>query len=162
MNDILNKALTAQRAAEEQARAAQERAKKLAEFIEAQKQADALAAELNLTPDSVVDTSHFTPSSDQDVTAKRGSREIIREKAAEYIQQKGPLSVQQIVALLKRDGVDMRAKDPLAAVSQTLSLDGRFEPDRKRGWSLKSAQQKGESPAATGLSSATQSLTGLH
>lgn len=160
MNDILNKALAAQRDAEEQARAAQERAKKLAEFIEAQKQANALAAELNLAPASTVDGHAVTSAQSQD--AKRSSRDIIREKAVEYIQQRGPLPVQQIVALLKRDGIDMRAKNQLAAVSQTLSLDDRFKADRNNGWSLKSDQQKGESPAVTGLSGATQSLTGLH
>lgn len=163
MDDILTQALAAQRAAEEQARAAQERAKKIAQFIEAQKQANALAAELSFAPAQmpIGDAGASAPPPNQDAV-KRGSRDIIRQKAAEYIQQNGPLPVQQVVAMLKRDGIDVTAKNQLASVSQTLSLDPRFVADRTSGWRLVGDHQEGESPAGTGLSGATKSITGLH
>lgn len=51
---------------------------------------------------------------------------------------------QELVDALTQQGVEIGGKDKKARVSQLLSKDPRFKPNRKKGWSLAKRSPKGE------------------
>jgi hypothetical protein len=49
----------------------------------------------------------------------------------------GQKSTKELLEEIQKRGVEPGSKDKYLALSALLSKDGRFVPDRKRGWSLK-------------------------
>jgi hypothetical protein len=76
-------------------------------------------------------------------------------RARNILSDGRPRKTIEIYEALLRQGQVFTAQNPTQRLSQLLSGSDWFVSDRVQGWSLKS-----ESPGATGLSSATQSLPG--
>lgn len=140
---------------------------------EAQRKADELAAQLSppsaqaplssATLDFTVaqDCANETKSNKIRAGENVNDRARLRAVIADYLKQ-GPMPAKQIVERLAQDGIELRGKDKITTISQILTGQTNFVPDRKIGWSLATNSQKGEDPAATGSSDATNApVTGL-
>src|SRR5438105_6132517 len=61
---------------------------------------------------------------------------MIADAVAHYLSDGGPLKTPAIVEKLRSEGVSIPGSKQEQNVSQILSRDGRFKPNRKEGWSL--------------------------
>jgi hypothetical protein len=82
-------------------------------------------------------------------------KDLVISEAFEVLGRKPFASTDEIFGSLYQKGKRIRVSNPLTRIAQILGEDSRFQSDRSRGWFL--AGEKGESPGATGPSSATES-----
>lgn len=72
------------------------------------------------------------------VAPPRSLKDRVTQACLSILADGFPMKPQELIKVLERRGVVIGGTNKPMALSAMLSKDGRFQPDRKRGWSLKS------------------------
>lgn len=83
-----------------------------------------------------VHTSLRTSSSDVPKRKDSAAKQAIADAAAKLLADGSQMKTPQIVSSLQANGVPIVGANPVPYVSQILSRDDRFKPNRKSGWTL--------------------------
>lgn len=133
----------------EQKIANEERARKLAQYIDALEVADRLGAELDESnPVTVIVAKNDEVQVNAQEQKKLPRKTKIVELASDYLANTPAMHTREMLPKLEADGVVFatdKEKNKIIAISQALGGNDKFKTDRTNGWSLVD-RQKGERP----------------